>query len=173
MDKKGQLNMNDAPSIVLMVGLTFLLLATIAYVAYEYGDAVAETGSTTAYNESVNPVSAGVYLSAENLRNGACGTITSVYNATNHVLISAGNYTQTGCLLQNTTSDGTLSYTGWKVTYPYTYSILSSAVNVTSDLETEVDDNTSIAGIILTISLVGIVLGVLIGIFAGFGRRRI
>jgi len=173
MDKKGQLSLNNAPSIVLIVGLTFLLMATLAFVAYEYGDAIATTGSGVKYNETANPVSAGVYLSANSLRNGACGTITSVYNATNHVLISSGNYTQTGCLLQNTTSDATLPRIGWKVNYPYTYSVLSNAVNVTSDLETEVDDNTSIAGIVLTISLVGIVLSILIGIFAGFGARRI
>ena len=40
-----------------------------------------------------------------------------------------------------------------------------TAANITDDLESELDDNTSIAGIVLTISLVGIVLSVLIGIF--------
>jgi len=40
-----------------------------------------------------------------------------------------------------------------------------TAANITDDLETELSDNTSIAGIVLTISLVGIVLSVLIGIF--------
>lgn len=40
-----------------------------------------------------------------------------------------------------------------------------TAANITDDLESELSDNTSIAGIVLTISLVGIVLSVLIGIF--------
>jgi len=40
-----------------------------------------------------------------------------------------------------------------------------TAANITDDLESELSDNTSIAGIVLTISLVGIVLSILIGIF--------
>ncbi|MBD3252879.1 hypothetical protein GF386_04055 [Candidatus Pacearchaeota archaeon] len=45
-----------------------------------------------------------------------------------------------------------------------------TAANITDDLESELDDNTSIAGIVLTISLVGIVLSVLIGIFIASRR---
>lgn len=41
----------------------------------------------------------------------------------------------------------------------------STAQNVTHDLNTEIKNNTSIAGIVLTISLIGIVLTVLIGVF--------
>ena len=46
----------------------------------------------------------------------------------------------------------------------------SYAANITDDLESELDDNTSIAGIVLTISLVGIVLSILIGIFVASRR---
>jgi len=45
-----------------------------------------------------------------------------------------------------------------------------TAANITDDLEEELSDNTSIAGIVLTISLVGIVLSVLIGVFMGVRR---
>jgi len=45
-----------------------------------------------------------------------------------------------------------------------------TAHNITRDLNTELADNTSIAGIVLTISLVGIVLSVLIGIFVASRR---
>ena len=48
-----------------------------------------------------------------------------------------------------------------------------TAYNVTQDLQTELGNNTSIAGIVLTIVLVGIVLTVLISIFALTGRQRI
>jgi len=41
----------------------------------------------------------------------------------------------------------------------------SAAYNVTADLNEELSDNTSIAGIVLTISLIGIVLSVLVGVF--------
>lgn len=87
--KKGQLSLGDAPSVVLIVGFLFLVMATIAYVSEQYGDALNENGT---------------------------------------------------------------------------------AANITDDLETELSDNTSIAGIVLTISLVGIVLSVLIGIFAASRR---
>ena len=45
-----------------------------------------------------------------------------------------------------------------------------SAYNVTQDMNQELDDNTSIAGIVLTISLVGIVLSILVGIFVASRR---
>ncbi len=171
-NKKGQLNLNSAPSIILIIGLTFLMMATLTFVGYEYGDAIATTKSGSAVNETTTPVRAGVLLDADALRNGACGTITAISNATGDILIDSGNYTQTGCLLQNISSDIT-DADAWLVNYPYTYSGLSTAVNVTQDLETEIEGNTTIAGMVLTISLVGIVLSILIGIFAGFGRRRV
>jgi hypothetical protein len=89
-DKKGQLSIGDAPNVVLIIGLVFLTMATIAFISEKYGDA-----------------------------------------------LTSG----------------------------------SVAANVTDDLESEISDNTSIAGIVLTISLVGIVLTVLIGIFVGFRGR--
>ncbi len=83
-NKKGQLSLSDAPTVVLLVGLVFLVMATIAFIGQKYGDALPEG---------------------------------------------------------------------------------SVAQNVTIDLNNEIANNTSIAGIVLTISLVGIVLTVLIGIF--------
>ena len=91
--KKGQLSLGDAPTVVLLVGLVFLVMATIAFIGEKYQDAMTEN---------------------------------------------------------------------------------STAYNVTGDLQTELGNNTSIAGIVLTISLVGIVLSILIGVFMGVrgsGRR--
>ena len=84
--KKGQLSLGDAPTVVLLVGLVFLVMATIAFIGEKYQDAMTEN---------------------------------------------------------------------------------STAYNVTGDLQTELGNNTSIAGIVLTISLVGIVLSILIGVFMG------
>ena len=89
-NKRGQLTLGDAPTVVLLVGLVFLVMATIAFIGEKYGDALTDN---------------------------------------------------------------------------------STAQNVTRDLNTEIGNNTSIAGIILTISLVGIVLGILIGVFMGITRR--
>lgn len=90
--KKGQLSLADAPTVVLLVGLVFLVMATIAFIGEKY------SGSLTAG---------------------------------------------------------------------------SHAYNVTESLQEEISDNTSIAGIVLTISLVGIVLTVLIGVFLGLRSRRV
>lgn len=85
-NKRGQLTLGDAPTVVLLVGLVFLVMATIAFIGEKYGDALTDD---------------------------------------------------------------------------------SVAQNVTVDLNTEISNNTSIAGIVLTISLVGIVLTILIGVFIG------
>jgi len=89
--KRGQVTLSDAPGVVLLVGLVFLIMATVAYIAYQYGTALPAN---------------------------------------------------------------------------------SVAANVTTALSTAISNNTSIAGIVLTIALVAIVLGVLVGAFALFGNRR-
>ena len=169
---KGQLTIADAPMVVLIVGLVFLLMATMAYIGSKYGDATdIDNTAGTVINESLaRPTTAGITLTTGNsAKNGDCGTITAVYNTTGGLLITSGNYTQTGCVVTNKTSDASLGAT-WKFNYPYTYSAATAASNVTGDLETEISNNTSIAGIVLTISLVGIVLSVLIGIFMAARR---
>ena len=113
-NKKGQLSIGDAPNIVLIVGLVFLVMATIAFIGEKYGTAIAND----------QPLTAGCNHSG----NGGTGSV---------------------------------------------YDDCGAAYNVTVDLNTEIGDNTSIAGIVLTISLVGIVLTVLIGIFVGFRKRNI
>jgi hypothetical protein len=92
MNKKGQaITLGDAPQVILVVGLVFLIMATIAYISYQYGTA-----------------------------------------------LPAGSVAQ----------------------------------NITTQLNTQLSNNTSIAGIVLTIALVGIVLSILIGVFVLVGRRR-
>ena len=92
MNKKGQaISLGDAPQVILVVGLVFLIMATIAYISNQYGTAL-PSGSV--------------------------------------------------------------------------------AQNITTQLNTQLYNNTSIAGIVLTIALVGIVLSILIGVFVLVGRRR-
>ena len=106
--KKGQLSLGDAPTVVLLVGLIFLVMATIAFIGEKYGNSMAGQQTLTA--------------SCNNSQNGGTGDVYA------------------GC---------------------------GAAYNVTQDLQTEIGNNTSIAGIVLTISLVGIVLTILIGVFIG------
>jgi len=106
--KKGQISLGDAPTVVLLVGLVFLVMATIAMIGEKFGDSIASQRTLTA--------------TCNNTDNGGTGNVYS------------------GC---------------------------GSAYNTTVDLQTEIGNNTSIAGIVLTISLVGIVLTILIGVFIG------
>jgi len=168
--KKGQLSLGDAPNVVLIVGMVFLVMATIAFIANKYGAAIPSDYTATSINESVTQVelAANTKLDNSSLCNAENFAIVTVYNATD-TLISAGNYsltTATGAFKNLTSS---FSSGNWKVTYTTDYA--GTACDVNADLETNISDNTSIAGIVLTISLVGIVLTVLIGIFV-IARNR-
>lgn len=84
--------------------------------------AILQTASYTAVNESIaRPTVAGVTLAVGGLTRGTCGTVTAIYNGTGGILIPAGNYTQTGCVITNATVLYPESTT-WLVSYPYTAS---------------------------------------------------
>ena len=172
MKKKGQVTLEQGVGIVILVGLLFLVLATIALVGEKYGEAMPASQSGSAVNETVTQanLATGVHrLGGADAENAQSFAITIVYNASD-VEVAAGNYsvTDTG-VFTNLTDDQ--SFSDWSVTYTYSYSGIAS--NVTTDLNTEIANNTSIAGIILTISLVGIVLSILVGAFIGMRKSRI
>lgn len=171
IQRKGQLQLGDAPTIVLLVGLTFLIMATIAFIGEKYGDSFTSSTSATVTNETVTQAEllAGSLLDASANCNAQDFAISDVRNSTTATVITSGNYTlldSTGAL-SNTTS--TFVTHDWLVSYTYNYA--GVACNVTTDMNTEIANNTSIAGIVLTISLVGIVLSILIGVFMGINRR--
>lgn len=166
--KKGAIQLADAPAVVFIVGFVFLMMATLAYISSEYRSGLG-TSSASVTNESITQTA----LAANSSLNGVdnCGTsgfsVTNVNNGS-WAIITSGNYTATAYgYIVNTTS--TFSVSSWNVTYTYDHG--GTACNVTTDLEEELSDNTSIAGIVLTISLVGIILSVLIGIFVASRRR--
>jgi hypothetical protein len=165
--------MGDAPTIVLLVGLVFLIMATMAFIGDKYNNAI-DTDNTiaTAVNETGGFLNTTGYTLAKSstAKNYASPAIVQIINATSGVVINSGNYTLVGSTLYNASA---VNYPTVKVTYTYTYSAESSASNVTLDMNTELGNNTSIAGIVLTISLVGIVLTILIGVFMGIRRTRI
>jgi hypothetical protein len=136
----------------------FLLIATFAFIGEKFGDAVlteTSSGSITNENHSTAELSAGSGLSVSTYKNVVCTIGTVANNTAGGTVMLSGNYTLTGCNLANATSVGTA--TGWIVNYTYVYTPETTAYNTTADLQTELSNNTSIAGIILTISLVGIV----------------
>ena len=169
--KKKGLSLSDAPTVVMIVGFVFLLLATTAFISNEYRDSMDNDNSHTVTNETIN-ATGGDYVDSYQ----ACGfntfAVTAVYNYSDGVLIGSGNYTATASsgLLANATDTEGISNLNWNVTY--TYLDGGEACNITTDLETEISDNTSIAGIILTIALIGIILTILIGVFVTVGKSR-
>jgi hypothetical protein len=161
-NKKGQLSLEDAPQVVLVVGLVFLIMATMAFIGTKYGDAIIETTTDTNVNETGFLNSSGYTLAGSTDFRATGFTAITVLNRTNGAVLGAGNYSISGSAIYNASA---IVYNNVSITYSYTTSVKSAAFNVTEDLNTEVANNTSIAGIILTISLVGIVLAILVGVF--------
>lgn len=168
--RKGQISLNDAPSVVMIVGFVFLTMATLAFIAYKYGAAIPADETATRANETLTTVTeTGEYLAGYSACNFEGLSVTLVKNATGGETISSGNYTVSPNGLIVSKAGGKYNNTNWKVDYTYAYT--GAACNVTSSMQTEISNNTSIAGIVLTISLVGIVLSVLIGVFV-LARNR-
>jgi hypothetical protein len=171
---KGQLELGNAPTIVLLVGLTFLVMATIAFIGEKYGEAIPSSKTNTTVNETLTSVDErGEYVATRNACNFEGFAITRCINSTDGVYIAPGNFTTGGNTGKVTAvSTGNIyNGTNWKCTYTNSYA--GTACDVNKDLGTEIGNNTSIAGIVLTISLVGIVLAILIGIFLGIRKQRI
>jgi len=170
--KKGQLSLNDAPNIVLLIGLVFLVMATVAFIGQTLGDSIKDVSDTgTVINETGAFINTSGYtLDEASAFEFKDPSVTAAYNYTDGTLISASEYdlSDDGVLINATAT----TYDNVSVSYTYTYYEKTDAYNSTVDLNTEIEQNTSIAGIVLTISLVGIVLTVLIGIFVGFRKRR-
>lgn len=177
-NRKAQLELGNAPTVVLIVGLIFLTMATLAFMGEKYNNAIdtdntAASATAEAVTQALISSAAGDPLSALDTKNGGSCVITAVTNGTaGGILIRSGNYTEvTDCYVKNLTN--TFSTASWYVNYTYTYSRETVASNLTLDMNTELGNNSSIAGIILTISLVGIVLTILIGVFMGIKANRI
>lgn len=168
--KKAQAGLENAPSIILIVGLIFLTMATLAFMGEKYGSTMdTENVAGTVVNETLTTVTQTPEVFAvSTLEDVVCNSVTAVYN-TSHFVIASGNYSQTGCTIRAVGASH--NNTNWKVSYTYTHTVETVASNLTTDLNIELDNNSSIAGIVLTISLVGIVLTILIGVFLGFSRR--
>lgn len=167
------MSINEAPTMVLLVGFVFLLMATIAYISYSYQESFPADETDTIYNETLTTVTE----NGEQVATiGACGftdfTVATVQNSSGDPAeFPQTNFTSnsSGYVFFATGGNVSFNNTDWNVTY--SYSFVGTACNITEGLTTELDDNTSIAGVILTISLVGIILSVLIGVFM-MSRRR-
>ena len=141
---------------VVLIGITLVIGM---FIASTIQDSIRDSNTAGAYvNESATPTVTGVTLVANSLNDGSCGTITAVFNTTGGMLISSGNYTQTGCVLINTTSEFP---NAWKVSYPYSYSADNAASNASGSLVTSLAGGSAWITILIVIGFATIVLGML------------
>jgi hypothetical protein len=167
--KKAQMSLGDAPMVVMIVGLTFLILATIALVSEKYQDALPSGETATAINETISTVTEVPTTLANSVQiNFKSLVVNHCLNVSTEGVIDPANYTVGADSISFKGADLNYNNTDWLCTYTYAYTGIAG--NITTDLNTEISNNTSIAGIVLTISLVGIVLTVLIGIFIGIRK---
>jgi len=172
LKKKGQVTLTNAGAGVMAVGFIFLIMMTIAFIGSEFQGSI-DTNTYSVTNETVTNV---VHTTQRVAKTSDCNfgdfTLTSVNNATGGESINSDNYTisaSAGTIVSTITSE--YNATNWNLSYSYVRA--GTSCNVSKDMQTEVGSNTSIAGMVLTIVLVGLVMGVLIGIFVGVtGRER-
>jgi len=172
--KKGQLQIGDAPGVVMIVLFLFMILGTSAYILEKYGESFGSDETASIVNETYAQSDLGsIPVDSYYLCNFDNFVVTAIWNDSD-ILIDSGNYTynSSGIIMNITgefdTTNGTTD--GWNVSYAYTWG--GSACDVNEDLLGEVEDNVSIAGMILTIALIGIVLSILIGLFYVFTGGR-
>jgi len=156
-------------SLIIGVIISFLIVQTLT------GADLLSTGRTTktVINETVTPVTSGVNLAkASDLTTFSCGTITAVYNITDSIVITSGNYTQTGCLLINTTSEFPNS---WKVNYPYTLKTSEefSAEKLSANFSSGIDNVSGKLPTVLLVAAIVLILGVLVLLVGAWQRMRI
>lgn len=159
-------NLNKFIIGIIIVGITLVLGIYVAATMQTTLRAPNTAGS--AINESVDfTTGLSQTLAASSLRDGACGTITQIWNGTSGGPggINSGNYTQSGCTITNTTAVYTVA--PWLITYPYSYTADTISSNASGSLVTSLNSGTAWITIIVVVGFAVIVLGMLT---SGLGR---
>ena len=120
-------------SLIVMLFIIGLIVMIFTLMGSSLRDATYDTGtSVSVVNETISvPSTAGVTLAGGSARDGSCGTVV-LTNGTAGTVITAGNYTQTGCVLTNSTGEFT-AYTTPFATYTYTWSADNTATDVMNE----------------------------------------
>ena len=165
--KKKGIELNQAFGAVLAVVLVAVLVIIAIFLFTTLGDTFADK-SATVTNESGAYIN-GTGYSLDNA--GACNfntpAITTIYNATNGVVITSGNYSVSSVgLLSNSTA------TNWAdVNVTYTYNWGGEACEATVAMSTQFGTYPALIGLVGTIVFLGLVIGVLVASFVFGGRK--
>lgn len=171
--KKG-LTLADAFPAVLTVAIIAITFVAVIYTFVQFQTGLNQNIATTVVNESTSsPVTEAGYLLSNSSACGSNYAAVTVINATSANLITAGNYTVNstlGSIAFKTGIGNTNIYnnTKWNITYTYTYA--GSACVAAGSFTTQFSNQIALVGLVLTIILIAIVIGVLVTSF--FMRRR-
>jgi len=168
LNRKAQVQQIAPAIMALLFAAIILVMGLIVTSSMIEIETVRTATSGTITNESApfNTTNS-VTLAALGYPAGACGTITQVRNGTVGGIISSGNYTQTNCVVVNTTA--TFATEDWKIDYPYT-----------RGGEAYVSGNDTVKGlatfadfweIIVLAIIISVVIGLLLVTFGGSTRR--
>ena len=170
LNKKGQVQ-SLAPAILALVFAAIVLVFGLV-MTQELTDTQDATAATTAANESITAWVNGVNQSLDGAATCGFGTITEasvvVYNTTNDVLVTTGNYSVNSAgQMINLTAD--ISMYPWQVSYPYTWGDEACVAGeaTTTGLGTFAD----FWEIIVLAIVITIVIGLLLVVFGGRSRR--
>lgn len=164
-NKKG-LDLSDAFPAVLTVSVIAILIVALIYVFTAFQSIPADISYAT-INESFTVSTEGTAM-ANATKCGFSGfTVTAVHNSSGYVL-NTGNYTANAVgTIANKTS-AAIYGTGWMASYLYTDK--GSTCTAASTFTTQFANSIPIIGLVLTIVLIAIIIGVLVSSF--FLRRR-
>jgi len=154
---------------MLIVGITLVIGI---YVAGVMQTTFRTTGvSVSAVNESIAvPSTAGITLAGGAALDGSCGTVV-LLNGTSGVPIAAANYTQTDCVLTNSTGEF-VEYDTITATYTYTFTNDTSSSTASGNLVISLASGSGWITILIVIGFALIVLGMLSEGLSGAARKN-
>jgi len=149
---KGTAGLTILLSVIVMLFIIGLIVMIFSLMGTELMDATATEDTTVVVaNESISvPSTAGITLAGGSARNGICGTVV-LTNGTAGTVITAGNYTQTDCVLTNKTGEFT-AYTTPYASYSYTWSADNTATDVMNETASSISEVTDWFDIFIVIT---------------------
>lgn len=163
-NKKG-LSLRDAFPAVLIVSVVAILFVALIYMFNAFQTIPADIARST-INETFTVTTAGTAMGNATACGFANFAVSAVYNSTGYQL-NTGNYTAgaTGTIANK--SDASPYGTAWKASYTYTDK--GSTCTAASTFTTQFANQIPLVGLVLTIVLIAIVIGVLVSSF--FARK--
>jgi amino acid transporter len=172
--KKG-IQLQNAAMAVLAIVLIAVLVIVALYLFTSLSTSMQAPGtSVSVVNESLTTVNeGGENLAAKNLRNAVC-TVTACTNGTTpYRTVPADNYTATGCIVDyiGSTASG-FNNTNWLCTYSYVWTADTTASNASDTTISNFSNYPALVGLVGTIVLLALVIGVLVSSFVFGGKNK-